>query len=346
MSRLELLPQELRDMIIQESFPRDILALISASPTYLQDFQHGRARILRKYINMQADHHVDIALGIVNLRAHRRQLAEYDYRTRGQVLVDYLRDGIEGGYDKRPLGPLRGNLPFIAQVLELQDEARRLASRLALNVLPMIQTLESSRLTNINHQSPEQAPWDEAHRVERGVLIFEMYCLSLTVSDGDLTPEVSRYWRPFFTKRLGIWASASHDEFFATYHCVLEEHKRIVREVARDLGVAETPTTEWGATAANTELWEARMRDGPWDGAGRPAQIRFLDKRTGIDEYSYCRYLASLGIGLMNRLAEMTQKERNDYTLVHFSHFCEVQVEVAWRAAPMGLSAFMSLNKW
>lgn len=337
MSRLESLPLELREMIIDECSPRDLLALISASPAYLRDFSKGRTRILNKYIDpmiMGRSHHpIDLALSIAKVQAARKQLAGHDPRMRSQVLVDYLRDALEGDPDRRSRSLLLERLPLLIHVHELRDEARRLALRLEPEVLSTIQSLGSSR-----HHPPHPIlrRWEDLG-VEKGVLIFEMYCLSLDISDGEVAREVSTYWYPHFRVRHGAWARPNHDLFYVVFNQVLQEHMRIVREVARDLHITVIPDIETDTPATNEEDKQAQTKEESTGMARRSSQIQLLDKRSVMGEYSYCRYLTSLGMGLMNQLEEMTPEEQRDYTLAMFSWVCEMRKGLAWRAAPSGL---------
>ncbi|OTA64004.1 hypothetical protein K449DRAFT_21044 [Hypoxylon sp. EC38] len=337
MSRLEALPVELQRMIINECSPRDLLALISASPTYLRDFNKGRTRILAKYIyptiTERSHHPIDVALGLAKVHAKRKHLVEHDPRTRGQLLVDYLRDALESDPDSRIRSPLQEGLSFFVHVQELREEARRLAPRLEPGVLSTIWSLESSRFRPTH---PVLWPREDL-RVERGVLMFEMYCLSLDISDGYIAPEISRFWRPHFGAHLGSRSHPNHDLFYAVFTQIVREHRKIVREVAYDLHITEFPDFETSTTTTNEEAKEAQTKEQPASLAVLSSQIQLLDKRTELEEYSYCRYLTTLGIGLMNRLKAMTREERRDYTLTKFSWFREMQRGLAWRASPLRL---------
>ncbi|KAI0837593.1 hypothetical protein F5Y06DRAFT_69440 [Hypoxylon sp. FL0890] len=319
MSLLECLPAELRGMIIDECSPRDLLALIAASPIYLGDFTYGRTRILNKriyeMISQPSHSSVDVALGIVKLCAQRKELAQLHPQKRGQVLVDNLRNTIEG--DRRPERSILESLPFLAKVLDVQDEARRLGSWLERNSPPIIQRFGSRRRLD---PSVEGMPRDEDLRA---VLIFEIYSLSLTISDGDAIIKLRTFWHPYFIGLNRLRAAEWHRQLFTVFHQVLDEHKRIVREVVRDLQLLENlPTTNHPTHVAQRQL---------------------LDQRS---EYCYCRYMTSLGISPLNRLLDMTQEERNEFTVERFSWLRSKLKGMAWRATPLGLSPFYDIYSW
>ncbi|KAI1137198.1 hypothetical protein F5Y05DRAFT_81111 [Hypoxylon sp. FL0543] len=340
MCLLEALPSEVREMIIDKCSPRTLLVLISASPTYLGNFVYGRTRILNKRIDAilrQPSHSpIDVALGIVRLRVQWSRMGQDEFLARGQAFFNTLQDAVEGDMSRRPDRQMLQSLPFLARVAELQDAARVLAPRIKSEVLNMMQTLDSSRAAP-NPPAPQMS-LDEDLTVERGVLIYELYCRSLTVTDGLAVPEISTFWRPFFMNRIRRRGAGWHDQLFTVYHQVLAEHRRIVREVAQDLHVTVVPAFEQVRAPERAEV--------RWDAGGWDSQIRRLDRRTANDEYFYCKFLGSLGMGLVNRLAEMTQEARNEYTLVQFSWFNQAHSKTVWRAAPLGLSAFIHLNSW
>lgn len=109
---------------------------------------------------------------------------------------------------------------------------------------------------------------------------------------------------------------------------MFQEHKITIREVATGLLVTLDPSLcdTPDATRKEEELRAAQVLQRaatsmPTDMVRKALQTQRLDKRRLAEEDGYCRYLASLGIGLVDRILRMTEDERRDFTLTEFSPF-------------------------
>lgn len=327
MSRLETLPFELHIMVLEECTPQALLALISASPVSLYIYSDNRERVLHSIRDVSKltleDPAALLAQSIVHLRLYHKRsigtdLDEQDWWRFVEPLANV--GAIMGGFSGF-LGPMFfdflayrkywDSLAFLAGHMELASRIDRLLARFQPH-----QPLVFAGLPSRSSKRASRAL--ESHQVH--FLRFEVYCQSFFHGNRALSDKAAEYRATFFQRAIEVdvlfelHLVAKNKKFRKILDYIFQEHKSVIREVAKDLGSTEYPGP------SRTDL----ARAGPFPPQGtssRHLQILRLDNRRLVEEDGYCRYLMSFGLGLVDRIFQMSKEERCDYTLDEFYRF-------------------------
>ncbi|KAI1378767.1 hypothetical protein F4677DRAFT_443253 [Hypoxylon crocopeplum] len=323
MSRLELLPAELRDIVLSMCSPREVRSLISASPRYLQDFTHNRSRILRPLIETASRSlplHTTAAwiFSAATLRLQREDQATWNGdEARGRALRTCPQKPIDINLHAMRHNIQWQKLPVLIHLLDLADETAFLTVQL------------EPHTAYAQRRAP--GSWD----AQRGLLTLELYCQTVLAGNGVLAPDIAASWRSFFcVPHQDPWTHvdkglAPQDRFYVAFHSALRKHRDVLRGVARDLGVTERPVYCVVADEDDDDNAPAPpRRDEDFlavyrhvGKSTRSPDVVCLDVRTPSDEDTYCWYMTSRGIRVLARLLRMTKMERRAYTLAEFARF-------------------------
>ncbi|KAI1414009.1 hypothetical protein F5Y13DRAFT_197938 [Hypoxylon sp. FL1857] len=205
MSRLESLAPELRDLIIDQCDPGTLLGLISASPTYLRNFNAGRARIIRRYVHAaQAVFPpclIKEAVTLVIMRVRRRAWIHMAPATVVPLVLAYLKDAV--GESRSRLAylhhPRWDNLRFLGRALELAAEIEAIDALVAPRVRELLRRWRGPGRYGLTHapgSTVSSESQSQALGIRRAVLMYELFAASIVFGLRD--DEDSRRFRDFW----------------------------------------------------------------------------------------------------------------------------------------------------
>jgi hypothetical protein len=205
-----------------------------------------------------------------------------------------------------------------------------------------------------HHQQPvcyqgDWYPWQDTERVhnQQALLRLQTYCDSFFVGDDVLEEEASRCRRIFFKRRdEGYGRGNGHGAWFhLAIHYVFQEHKAVLQQVARELGIVvysgqsedDPPGTDYvldRVVKRAQELSEAlKLQEAApllgFEATRRALQTLRLAQRRLVMEDGYCRYMTSFGPELVDWLVRLSPDERQTFTLEKFWRFSLAQVPYA-----------------
>lgn len=226
----------------------------------------------------------------------------------------------------------------LAEYLDLASRARGLGSRL-------MNYLHSRLADQFHHERPD---WEGCIRINlrsirrttredlhEPLLRFQTYCDTFFRHDHVLADNASMHRKAFFTRYdedsvydrtyfdnsdLGRQRWHNHELFHVVLHYIFEEHKSIIRNVARGLGATTLPNASRDGNRTEQDNTLALESN-----ATRRGQILRLHNRTVVMEDGYCRYMTSFGLDLVDQLLRMSPDDKQEYVLTEFSRFSLTQ---------------------
>ncbi|KAI1406249.1 hypothetical protein F4819DRAFT_481720 [Hypoxylon fuscum] len=319
---MEQLPYEIREMILQHCYPREVLALIAASPLYLQQFQGQRTSILRPTLQLidstfSTELVREVSLRIVSLRFRRALLANSYAGMQHQM---HPPSSHQPGSLIFSRSQWRHHLLFLAHFMELVDEVKYLVPKLTPYVTA---TYSDWRVVMILHAMPE--------KVLKCLSAIELQCQSILLRNDLARPAGTWYQFAFLP---GIDNIQIFDKLRIGFDCLAREHRLIVEEIARQLRVTahREPCSRamyplLNSRSKGEELdWIRRQNLWPNVDSNYRATRLFLfirlRNRTWIEHELFINHLVAFGIKLVCSLNRMTIIQRRDYILEEFLAFC------------------------